>query len=61
MRIEFLFERNTAYLSGFSNVRNISLCGKQLHSSEGKKHCLSPTKTIKVKVGVSCPLFPYEN
>jgi hypothetical protein len=46
MRIEFLFERNTAYLSGFSNVRNISLCGKQLHSSEGKKHCISWMKTI---------------
>jgi hypothetical protein len=46
MRIEFPFERNTSYLSGFSNVGNITFVQNRSISSEWKKYGISWKKTI---------------
>jgi hypothetical protein len=55
------FERNTAYLPGFSSVRNITFVQKSSIQVNGRNTESLGRKTFLLEAGVSSTLFPCEN
>jgi hypothetical protein len=61
MIIELAFERNTAYLSGFSIVRNITFVQNSSIEVKGRSNISFVRKSYMLKVLGSSTLFPNEN
>jgi hypothetical protein len=61
MRIELPFERNTAYHSGFSSVRNINFVQNISIQVKGRSTESLGKRPCKLEAGGSSTLFPSEN
>jgi hypothetical protein len=61
LRIELPFERNIAYLSGFSNVKNITFVQNSSIQMNGRSSVSHGRKPSVLESGWSYILFPCEN